>query len=103
MLQRKVEFLSHMVEDGRVYPSTRKIEAVRKFLEPTIIKQIQSFLGLSGYFRKFIPKYLIIACSLSNLLKSNAKFRFEENEKEAFIRLKNILCDKPVLRLESMQ
>lgn len=98
-LQKKVEFLGHVVEDGRVYPSTRKIEAVRKFPEPTNVKQVQSFLGLSGYFRKFIPKYSIIARPLSDLLKSNVKFCFEENEKEAFIRLKNILCDKPVLRL----
>lgn len=98
-LQNKVEFLGHVIENGRIYPSMRKIEAVRKFPEPTNVKQIQSFLGLSGYFRKFVPKYSIIARPLTNLLKSNTKFHFEEKEKEAFISLKNILCDKPVLHL----
>jgi len=98
-LQTRIEFLGHIIEDGRIYPSTRKIEAIHKFPEPSNIKQVQSFLGLSGYFRKFVPKYSIIARPLTNLLKSNAKFHFKEEEKEAFICLKNILCDKPVLRL----
>lgn len=82
-----------------MYPSVNKIEAVRKFPEPMNVKQIQSFLGLSGYFRKFVPKYSIIARPLTNLLKSNVKFRFEEDEREAFNYLKNILCNKPVLHL----
>lgn len=98
-LQKKVEFLGHVIEDGRVYPSTRKIEAVRKFPEPINVKQVQSFFGLSGYFRKFIPKYSIIARPLFDLLKLNARFHFKEKEREAFIQLKNILCNKPVLHL----
>ncbi|XP_025997281.2 uncharacterized protein LOC113005666 [Solenopsis invicta] len=98
-LQTKIEFLGHVIENGRVYPSVRKIDAVRKFPEPSNVKQIQSFLGLSGYFRKFVQKYSIIARPLTNLLKANAKFRFEEEEKGAFLNLKNILCDKPVLRI----
>lgn len=98
-LQSKVEFLGHIVEDGRIYPSTRKVEAVRKFPEPTNIKQIQSFLSSSGYFRKFMYNDSIIACPLSDLLKSNAKFKFTEKEKEAFTCLKDMLCNKPVLYL----
>jgi len=69
LLQSRVEFLGHVVENGRIYPSTHKIEAVHKFPEPTNVKQVQSFLGLSGYFRKCIPKYSIVARPLTNLLK----------------------------------
>jgi len=98
-LQTRIEFLGHIIEDGRIYPSARKIEAVRKFPEPTSIKQVQSFLGLSGYFRKFVPKYSVIARPLTNLLKLNARFCFEEEEKRAFTSLKNILCNQPVLHL----
>jgi len=68
-LQTRIEFLGHTIEDGRIYPSARKIEAVRKFPEPTSTKHVQSFLGLSGYFRKFVPKYSVIARPLTNLLK----------------------------------
>ncbi|GBN22530.1 Transposon Tf2-6 polyprotein, partial [Araneus ventricosus] len=54
-LRRKVEFLGHVVENGTVRPSVAKTIAVKKFPVPTTVKQIQSFLGLTGYFRKFIP------------------------------------------------
>jgi len=92
-LQTRIEFLGHTIENGRIYPSARKIEAVRKFPEPASIKHVQSFLGLSEYFRKFGPKYSVIARPLTNLLKSNARFRFEEEEKRAFTSLKNILIN----------
>jgi len=98
-LKRQVEFLGHIIEDGRVYPSKRKIEAVQKFPEPSNVKQLQSFLGLSGYFRKFIPQYSTIARPLSDLLKANTKFIFDEREREAFIQLKEKLSNKPVLNL----
>ncbi|GFW19413.1 retrovirus-related Pol polyprotein from transposon 17.6 [Trichonephila clavipes] len=52
-LKKKIEFLGHIVESGTFKPSPTKTLAVRKFLEPTTIKQVQSFLGLTGYFRKY--------------------------------------------------
>jgi len=98
-LQRRVEFLGHAIENGCVNPSERKTEAVRKFPEPKTVKQVQSFLGLSGYFRKFIPQYSIIARPLTNLLRAGTKFEFNEGERESFTRLKEILCDGPTLSL----
>lgn len=98
-LRNRIEFLGYIVEDGKVYPSARKIDAVSKFPEPVNFRQVQSFLGLSGYFRKFIPNYSIIARPLTNLLKQNTTFQFREEERGAFICLKTILCNKPVLRL----
>jgi hypothetical protein len=68
-LQQRVEFLGHVIHNDRVSPSERKTEAVRKFSESKSIKQVQSFLELSRYFRKFIPQYSIIARPLINLLR----------------------------------
>jgi len=59
---------------------------------------VQNFLGLTGYFRKFIPKYASIAFPLTNLLK-NAKFCFADAEKHAFEQLREVLSKKPVLRI----
>lgn len=98
-LQTRIEFLGHVIEDGRIYPSTQKIEAIRKFPEPNNVKRVQSFLGLSGHFRKFVPKYSIIARPLTNLTRSDTKFHFDEDEKRAFNCLKDALCREPVLRL----
>ncbi|GBO13085.1 Retrovirus-related Pol polyprotein from transposon 297 [Araneus ventricosus] len=79
-LKKRIEFLGHVVEDGKIFPSTLKTKAVLNFPEPANLKQIHSFLGLTGYFRKFIPKYSTIARPLSDLLKKDRKFKFGEEK-----------------------
>jgi len=69
-LQQRVEFLGHIIKDGCMSPFEHKIEAVRTFSKPKTIKQVQSFLGLSGHFRKFVSQYSIITRLLTNLLKA---------------------------------
>lgn len=86
--QREVEFLDHVIKDGTIRPSERKTKAVVCFPEPRSVRQVQSFLGLSGYFRRFIPGYGAIARPLSNLLKANAKFQFDTAERNAFEQLR---------------
>jgi len=95
----KIEFLGHTVESGGVRPSKTKTDAVTRFPEPKNVKQVQSFLGLSGYFRKFICGYSLIARSLTNLLKKDALFHFGETERDAFNELKTALVKDPVLKL----
>lgn len=91
--------MGHRIENGKIYPSTEKTKAVVRFPEPKSIKQVQSFLGLTGYFRKFIPFYSSIAKPLSDLLKKEKQFKFEEKEKQSFNDLKKILSEKPVLSI----
>lgn len=98
-LETRILYLGHVIENGVVSPSDEKTAAIRKFPKPGNIKSLQSFLGLTGYFRKFVPGYSLIARPLTNLLKGTAKFVFEEREERAFDRLKQILIDKPVLKL----
>ncbi|GBM35356.1 Retrovirus-related Pol polyprotein from transposon 297 [Araneus ventricosus] len=98
-LKKRIEFLGHVIEDGKIFPSTLKTKAVLNFPEPANLKQIHSFLGLAGYFRKFIPKYSTIARPLSDLLKKDRKFKFGEEERISFNQLKLLLAEKPVLRI----
>jgi len=84
-LKKRIEFLGHVIEEGKIFPSTLKTKAVLHFPEPLNLKQVHSFLGLTGYFRKFIPKYSIIARPLSDLLKKDRKFKFGEEEKTLLI------------------
>jgi len=72
---------------------------VRHFPTPTDKGTIQSFLGLIGYFRKFIPKYASIAYPLTNLLKNQVAFNFGDNERRAFERLKETFSQKSILRI----
>ncbi|GFW61490.1 retrovirus-related Pol polyprotein from transposon opus [Trichonephila clavipes] len=73
-LKKKIEFLGHIVESGTIKPSPTKTLAVRKFPEPTTIKQVQSFLGLTEYFRKYIKDYSKIAKPLSDLTRKENLF-----------------------------
>ncbi|XP_076660361.1 uncharacterized protein LOC143363699 [Halictus rubicundus] len=76
-----------------------KTLAVAKFPTPKTAKQIRSFLGLSGYFRKFIEGYSLIARPLTDLLRADKKFELGRREMDAFDTLKAKLVEKPVLRL----
>ncbi|GFY67060.1 enzymatic polyprotein, partial [Trichonephila inaurata madagascariensis] len=89
----------HVVENGTIKPSTAKTQAVRKFPEPTTIKQVQSFLGLTGYFRKYIKDYSTIAKPLSDLTRKENPFVFGTLQKAAFEKLKNIMSEGPLLHI----
>lgn len=95
-LQEEVEFLGCMVANGKIRPSDRKTEAVRCFPEPTNVNQLQRYVGLTSYFRKFIRNYASIARPLTDMLRANVEFRFGETERNAFVQLKILLCEKPI-------
>lgn len=77
----------------------KKTTAVKKFPQPTTVKQVQSFLGLTGYFRKCILSYSLIAKPLSDLLRKGQIFVFGPAQVEAFNRLKTLLISEPVLNI----
>ncbi|GFT14063.1 retrovirus-related Pol polyprotein from transposon 297 [Trichonephila clavipes] len=81
-LKKKIEFLGHIVESGIIKPSPTKTLAVRKFPEPTTIKQVQSFLGLTGYFHKYIKDYSKIAKPLSDLTRKKTSLFSGFNNKK---------------------
>ena len=76
----------------------RKIEAITQWPQPATIRSLRGFLGLSGYYRKFIQGYGIIAAPLTQLLKK-AGFSWNETATEAFLALKKSLSQSPVLAL----
>lgn len=94
-----MEYLGHIIGVGFVRPSNEKVKAVQKFPEPKCRRDIQCFLGLTGYFRKFIHDYAIKARPLSDLLKDNQKFIFGASEVQSFNQLKEALMNEPVLRI----
>ncbi|XP_053964372.1 uncharacterized protein LOC128867288 [Anastrepha ludens] len=98
-LKTKVEFLGHVVENQKLSPSPEKIEAVTKYKIPQNLKQLQGFLGLAGYFRKFVRNFSVIAKPLSDLTKQNVKFEMKDREIESFQTLKKCLSEKPVLSI----
>ncbi|GFW48212.1 retrovirus-related Pol polyprotein from transposon 297 [Trichonephila clavipes] len=96
-LHRKIEFLGHIIENNKLFPSPSKTKSVVNYPEPKTTKEVQRFLGLTGYFHKFIPAYSVIAKPLSDLLRKDTHFNFYVKEKASFDELKRLLCQKPVL------
>ncbi|GFT44970.1 retrovirus-related Pol polyprotein from transposon 297 [Trichonephila clavipes] len=96
-LHRKIEFLGHIIENNKLFPSPSKTKSVVNYPEPKTTKEVQRFLGLTGYFRKFIPAYSVIAKPLSDLLRKDTPFNFDVKQKASFDELKRLLCQKPAL------
>uniref|UniRef100_A0AAG5DQ21 RNA-directed DNA polymerase n=1 Tax=Anopheles atroparvus TaxID=41427 RepID=A0AAG5DQ21_ANOAO len=98
-MQRNITFLGHKVKEGKVSPSEEKIKAVKNFRVPPNVKAVQAFLGLTGFFRKFVQDYSKIARPLTDLLKKDTVFKMAASELEAFQQLKDDLVKEPVLKL----
>lgn len=98
-LSSRIAFLGFIIEKGTIKPSTEKTEAVRKFPPPNNVQQVQSFLGLTGFFRRFIENYATIAKPLTDLTRKDVKFEFGDDQQDAFVTLKAELCNDPVLKM----
>jgi hypothetical protein len=81
-----------------VRPDPTKVEAVEKFPRPVNEKQLKSFLGMMGYYRKFIPRFSKIASPLHALLKKDANFEWTADQENAFQNLKGKLTMQPILQ-----
>ncbi|XP_058790626.1 uncharacterized protein LOC131663872 [Phymastichus coffea] len=96
-LCREVKFLGHIVSGRGVEPDPKLVEAVMKFPRPKGVRSVRSFLGLSGYYRRFIQDYSKIAKPLSDLTKKGQEYDWGPAQEEAFEKLKKLLCVAPIL------
>lgn len=96
-LKQSIQFLGHEVGANGISPGEAKIDAVKNFKQPTNAHEIRQFLGLAGYFRKFVQNFATIALPLTQLTKKNAQFRWEQPQMSAFCQLKEMLIAKPIL------
>ena len=67
--RHQVEYLGYVVGDRKVLPNRKKIEAVLHYKQPVTKTEVKAFLGLSGYYRKFVLQYASISAPLTELLK----------------------------------
>ena len=101
-----IECLGHNIVGQTVRPQEDKIQAIRDAPRPSTKRQIKSFLGLAGFYRRFIPNFSSIASPLTDLTKknrSNSIKDWQDHHERAFQTLKNRLTSSPILRLPVFQ
>ncbi|GJR97571.1 reverse transcriptase domain-containing protein [Tanacetum coccineum] len=94
-----VQFLGHLIDSQGLHVDPAKIEAVKNWASPTTPTEIRQFLGLAGYYRRFIEGFSKIAKSLTELTQKNKKYIWGEDQESAFQLLKQKLCEAPILAL----
>ncbi|XP_051156206.1 uncharacterized protein LOC127278513 [Leptopilina boulardi] len=97
-LRKEIGYLGHIISENGVKPDPKKVDAVQNFPRPKTQKNIKQFLGLAGYYRRFIPNFAKIAKPMTNLLRKNVKFDWNSEVEVAFAQLKRILCTQPILQ-----
>ncbi|KAJ9539281.1 hypothetical protein OSB04_032014 [Centaurea solstitialis] len=96
---REVQSLGHVVNKEGIHVDPAKIEAIKKWEAPKTPTEIRQFLGLAGYYRRFIANFSKIAQPLTTLTQKDKKFIWGEKQEEAFQLLKHKLCNAPILAL----
>ena len=98
-------YLGHVIGGGRVKVDGAKVEAVRQFQIPRTKKDVRAFLGLAGYYRKFICNFASLASALTDLTRKSAPNRviWTAECDLAFQQLKTRLCSSPVLQAPDLQ
>jgi hypothetical protein len=93
-LRKEVAFLGHVITKDGVEPDEKKVEAARNFPVPTCTRSLKSFLGSAGYYRRFLPNFSRLAKPLTELLKKNTPYVWDDKTDKAFNTLKEPLTER---------
>ena len=97
-LSTEVCYLGHVISTNAVKPNPKKLEAVKNFPMPRSAKNIKEFLGLVGYYRRFIPNMAQRAKPLTELLKKYKQFEWTDEQQRSFEDLRDCLCAESILQ-----
>lgn len=92
-----VKFFGHIISKDGILPDPKKIEAIKNYPQPKNIKQLQAFLGLVTWFKRFVPKLSDIAKPLYLLLSKHSTPQWNEQHESAFEKLKKAFITPPIL------
>ena len=97
-LKAHVQYLGNLISGKGIEPVPEKLESIENMPSPTTPKEVKQFLGLIGYYRKFIPKFSDVARPLTNLTKKDVPFEWTPDCQQTFQLLKDLLMAEPILK-----
>nr|GEY53304.1 reverse transcriptase domain-containing protein [Tanacetum cinerariifolium] len=95
----EVQFLEHVIDSKGIHVDPAKIESIKDWASPKSPTEIRQFLGLAGYYRRFIEGFSKIAKSMTKMTQKNVKFDWGEKEEATFQLIKQKLCSAPIMAL----
>nr|GEU64174.1 putative reverse transcriptase domain-containing protein [Tanacetum cinerariifolium] len=95
----KVQFLGHVIDSQGIHVDPAKIESIKDWASPKTPTEIRQFLGLAGYYRRFIKGFSKIAKSMTKLTQKGIKFDWVEKKENSFQLIKQKLCSAPIVAL----
>ena len=94
----EIHYLGHLISPEGISSLPNKLDSIKHMPVPNSAKEIKQFLGLTGYYRKFVPRFADISRPLTTLMKKDAKFEWTSACQKSFELLKEALCGEPVLK-----
>ena len=96
--KKHIQYLGHLISDEGIQPLPEKLESIAKMPTPKNAKQVKQFLGLVGYYRKFVPRFADISRILTKLTCKDQEFKWTLECDKCFHMLKDYLQEAPILR-----
>ena len=94
---RELSFLGHIVSEKGIMVDTRKIEVILQWKPPRSVTEVRSFLGLAGYYRRFVKGILMTVAPMTRLLQKNVRFEWSDKCQASLEKLKAFLTEASVL------
>ena len=94
----KIHYLGHIISAEEISPLPNKLDCISNMSAPKDVKEVKEFLGLTGYYRKFVPRFADILRPLTTLTKKDKKFEWTPECQKSFDLLKETLCGEPILK-----
>ena len=94
----EIHYLGHLISPEGISPLPNKLDSIKHMPVPNSVKEIKQFLGLTGYYRKFVPRFADISRPLTMLTKKDTKFEWTPACQKSFELLKETPCGEPVLK-----
>ena len=93
----EIHYLGHLISADGISPLPDKLDTIKNMPAPKDMKEIKQFLGLTGYYRNFVPRFADISRPLTQLMKKETKFMWTPECQKSFKLLKSFLCGEPIL------